>query len=213
MSNPDNTGDKDFFMSEGDVNEDTLESDGNELYENGNIPFYKRSSMPTIIAAVGFLILIILLIAVISRTQDLAEKKQISDLEHRLDQLERRLGGLDEANNQKIATATPDKQLDLLTKRLDRFETNVNAKIDRIILELQRDGRTPVQQKAPETKIPPTPKTENEDATPTVHKVQAGDTLYRLGRQYGLSIDQLRTYNKLEPNAKIYPGQELKLVP
>jgi LysM repeat protein len=169
--------------------------------------------MPSIIAAVGFLILIILLIAVLSKTQDLAEKKQLLALEQRLEQLDRRLGGLEDLNKQKIVSATPEKQLDLLAERLDRLETNVNAKIDQAITELQRDDRTPVQQKPPKAKTPPALKKEKKDATPTVHKVQAGETLYRISRQYEISIEQLRTYNKLEPNANIYPGQELKLVP
>ena len=107
----------------------------------------------------------------------------------------------------------PEKQLDFLAERLDRFETSVNAKIDQVITELQGDDRTPVQQKAPEAKTPPAPEKETKEATPTVHKVQAGDTLFRISRKYGISIEQLRTYNKLGPNAKIYPGQELKLNP
>ena len=213
MSNPDNTTDKDFVMSDGDVSDDTIDSDGNEIYESVNVPLYKTSSGPTIIAGVGFLILIILLIAVLSRTQDLAEKKQILALEQRLEQLERRLGGLEDMNTQKIVSATPEKQLDLLAERLDRFETSVNIKIDQVITELQRDDPTPIQQKAPKAKTPPAPKKETKEATPAAHKVQAGDTLYRISRQYGLSIEQLRTYNKLGPKANIYPGQELKLVP
>jgi hypothetical protein len=76
MSNPDNTSDKDFVMSDGDASEDIIDNNGNEIYESVNVPHKKTSSMPSIIAAVGFLILIILLIAVLSKTQDLAEKKQ-----------------------------------------------------------------------------------------------------------------------------------------
>jgi LysM repeat protein len=213
MSNADNTIDKDFVMSDGDASADTIDSDEDEIYENVNVSHRKTSSMPFIIAAVGFLILIILLIAVLSRTQDLAEKKQILALEQRLEQLERRLGGLEDMNKQKIVSAMPEKQLDLLAERLDRLETSVNVRIDQVITELQRDDRTPVQQKATTAKTPPPPKKEKIDAPPTVHKVQAGETLYRISRQYGISIEQLRTYNKLEPNTKIYPGQELKLVP
>jgi LysM repeat protein len=213
MSNPDNTTDKDFVMSDGDASDDTIDSDDDEFYESVNSSHKKTSSLPSIIAAVGFLILIILLIAVLSRTQDLAEKKQLLALEQRLEQLERRLGGLEDMNKQKIVSPTPETQLDLLAERLDRLETNVNAKIDQVITELQRDDRTPVQQKAPKAITPPAPKKEKKAMTPTAHKVQAGETLYRISRQYGISIEQLRTYNKLGPNAKIYPGQELKLVP
>ena len=213
MSDPRNTSDKDFIMSDGDVSEDSFDHDENEMYESDSAPLYKKSLMPTIIAAVGFFILVILSIAVLSKTQNLAEKEQMLALTERLEQLERRLGGMENMKKQKIVTATPDKQTEVLAERLERLEANVTSKIDQVITALQGDDRTAVQKKAPEAKIPPASKKEKAEATPTVHKVQAGDTLYRISRQYGLSVDQLRTYNKLEPNANIYPGQELKLVP
>ena len=90
-------------------------------------------------------------------------------LEQRLEQLERRLGGLEDMNKQKIVTAMPEKQLDLLAERLDRLDTSVNAKIDQVITELQRDDRTPVQLKAPKAKTPPPPKKESPlDAPPSL---------------------------------------------
>ena len=213
MSDPRNSSDKDFVMSDGDVGDDSFDHVENEIYEGDSVPHDKKSLMPTIITAVGFLILVIFSIAVLSRTQDLAEKEQILALEQRLEQLERRLGGMEDMNIQKIVTATPDKQTEVLAERLERFEANVNAKIDQVITALQSDDRTAVQIKAPEVKTPPAPKKEEKEATPKMHKVQAGETLYRISRQYGLSVEQLRTYNKLEPSANIYPGQELKLTP
>ena len=46
-----------------------------------------------------------------------------------------------------------------------------------------------------------------------IYIVQSGDTLSKIGQQYGLSVNQLRDYNSLESNAIIHPGQKLKLVP
>ena len=43
------------------------------------------------------------------------------------------------------------------------------------------------------------------------HQVQAGETLYGISRQYGLTVEQLRSYNNISPNATIKPGQKLKL--
>jgi hypothetical protein len=51
MSNPDDTTDKDFVMSDGDASEDTIDNNGNEIYESVNGPHKKTSSMPSIIAA------------------------------------------------------------------------------------------------------------------------------------------------------------------
>ena len=186
MSFSDNASDKDFFMSESDTSENAIEQYDIKTYETLKELYRKSLSLPLIIVAAGFLIIVILLIAVIFRGQDLAEKKQISAIEERLD---------------------------LMAKKLDRVETIVASKMDQVISELERDDQTTVIQSTPTAKTPPTPKKEQKDVKPKIHKVQAGDTLYEISRHYGLSIAQLRAYNKLKSNAKIYPGQELKLTP
>jgi LysM repeat protein len=43
----------------------------------------------------------------------------------------------------------------------------------------------------------------------TVHIVQPGETLYRIGLQYGVSVDQLVAANGLIDPSLIYPGQKL----
>jgi diadenylate cyclase len=51
-----------------------------------------------------------------------------------------------------------------------------------------------------------------EDETRT-HKVQPGDTLYEIGKKYGVSTEALRRQNSLQPGEYIQPGQELKIPP
>lgn len=45
------------------------------------------------------------------------------------------------------------------------------------------------------------------------HEVVAGETLYGISRRYGLTVDELRRLNKLEPEATIYPAQRLRISP
>jgi len=40
-----------------------------------------------------------------------------------------------------------------------------------------------------------------------------GETLYSISRRYGLTVDQLRTYNNIGKDTAIRPGQKLKLSP
>jgi len=213
MSNSDNSIDKDFVMSDGGENEEHIDAFENDSYETASESNRKSSAMPYIITTVGFLILAILLIAVLFRAQDLAEKKQLLMLETRLDQLEVKLSGITDLNNQSAVSATPEKQLDLLVERLNRLETLVASKMDQIITEVQRTKSTMVQPKPPLATTASPPAKEKKDIEPKLHRVQAGETLYRISRRYALTVDQLRTYNKLGPNAGIYPGQELKLTP
>lgn len=45
------------------------------------------------------------------------------------------------------------------------------------------------------------------------HRVRKGDTLYEIGKRYGVEVEALRRLNNLGPREFIYPGQELKIPP
>ena len=186
MSAIDKTSDKDFTMHDSNPEEsefDDFENLSHQIADEFNSRFIPWR---LIIAAVGFLILIILLIMVISRSQDLAEKKQILAMEERIEQLE---------------TAFTSK-LDQITKELNRLE--------QILASKQAPS---AKASSPPEEATSLPEKENNDIKPKIHKVQAGDSLYQISRDYGLTVDELCSYNKMEPNANIYPGQELKLTP
>ena len=45
------------------------------------------------------------------------------------------------------------------------------------------------------------------------HEVRPGDSLWKIARQYGLSVEQLRRFNRLAIGQVVRPGQRLKLAP
>jgi len=213
MKNSDNSNDKDFVMSGSDLDKRHTEPFGDETYETGAEPTRKSSALPTIISTVGFIIGVILLIAVLSRTQDLAEKKQLLMIETRLEQLESTLGAITDTSSQRALSAVPEEQLDLVVERLNRLETLVTTKMDQIVAQLKPANQITTRPEPPLATTPPPPIKEKKDIKPKVHRVEAGETLYRISRLYGLTVEQLRTFNKLGPDASIHPGQELKLTP
>jgi len=213
MSNSDNNTDKDFVMRDEDNAEDAMDSYEYETGDAVNEIDRRPSRLPAIITAVGFLVLIIFAIAILSRTQDLAENDQLKALESRLEKLENRLANTGDTVQQSSAVSNSEKQFALLTERLDRLESDVNSKMDQILTTLKNRGQTPAQQPAPKAKKPQPQKKEAKAAQAKIHKVQAGETLYRISQRYGIKIDQLRNFNNLGPNTKIYPGQELRLTP
>ena len=213
MNHSDENPDQDFVMSNATQTEETTDS---YEYDGGDATsrhVRKPSMLPVIFTGVGFLVLIIMAIAILSRTQDLAENEQLKALESRIEQLEKSLAGGTDTDPQGPGLSNSEKQFALLTERLDRIEANVNSKMDQMMATLKNRKQTAVQPAAPAAKTPPAPQKEKKTIKPKTHKVQAGETLYRIGQRYGLSITQLREYNKLGANAKIYPGQELKLTP
>lgn len=50
-------------------------------------------------------------------------------------------------------------------------------------------------------------------AEPAVHVVQKGETLYRIARRYGVSVDELARFNGLDDPAHIQAGQRLRIPP
>jgi len=178
--------DKDFVMHDSDANDDAIDSYENDQYGTADVVNRKDLSKFLKIAGVLFLIFAILFIVVISKIQNLADKKQVLAIEKRLERLE--------------------TDFTLLT-------TDFASKLDQAIKELKPKKQTTTKQKTPTAKTLSPPKIKQKSIEPKVHKIQAGDTLYQISQQYGLTLEQLRDYNKLEPNTIIYPGQELKLTP
>lgn len=57
---------------------------------------------------------------------------------------------------------------------------------------------------------PPADETEGEE---TVHIVQRGDNLYRIGLRYGFTVDELAEYNGITNVHSLEVGQEIKIPP
>ena len=213
MSNSDNHEDHDFVMSEEDKTEDVMDSYEYESSDVSNAVDLKASLIPSIICAVGFLALIILGIAILSRTQDLAEFDQLKALEARLERLEHRWAGVEAAGPRTSVAFNPVKQYDLLAARFDRLEADFNSKMDQIIKTLESRKKLPTPQHAPAAKAPKPEEKEEKAVKTKIHTVQSGETLYRISQHYGVTVEQLRELNNLGPNTKIHPGQQLRLTP
>ncbi|ALO46106.1 lytic transglycosylase [Pseudohongiella spirulinae] len=52
---------------------------------------------------------------------------------------------------------------------------------------------------------------QNPDMQVTRYEVRSGDTLVRIARSHGISVDQILQWNNIRRNALIHPGQELRL--
>jgi YbbR domain-containing protein len=54
---------------------------------------------------------------------------------------------------------------------------------------------------------------DQKEAKSRYHLVRSGDTLWGIGRRYGLTVEELRRLNELKPGTAIYPDQKLSLGP
>ncbi len=74
-----------------------------------------------------------------------------------------------------------------------------------------RNAPNPAPTVAPPPATPTNPLPHSASTTTqSIHVVQPGDTLWRISKQYGVSVDNLRAANQIEGDT-IQPGQVLRL--
>ena len=119
--------------------------------------------------------------------------------------------GLNPANKNQVATL--EKKFNRLEGEFMSLKKYIASKLDQAIKEMERDRHAATTQNSSPAKTKPATEKKPKETGPKVHKVQRGESLARIGKYYGLTAEQLRLYNDLEPNSIIHPGQELRLSP
>jgi LysM repeat protein len=204
---------EDFVISEDDDTEGEEDLGRQDYYDDQTGLFQNKLNRTFIIGSIGLVIIVILLVMVLAGPSDVVDRQQLQAMEDRIQQLEKRItttGVMDEALGR---IDNNEKELSLIMERVDRFEGTVTTQIDQIIKELgklhQKAGSAPAAKvKTPQPAVKSTPEKQIK-----VHEVRPGETLYSISRRYGLTVDQLRTYNNLSKDTAIRPGQKLKLSP
>jgi LysM repeat protein len=211
MVNPPKDTREDFVIREDDdtAGEDEIGREG--YYRNQTSMLQNKSYLPYTLGGIGLVIIVILLVTVLFRSSDVVDSQQLLALEERIQGLEQRLATVGLIDQALDRIGKNEKELNLIMARVDRFEGTVTTQIDQIIKELgklhQKTGSAP----APKAGAPPPVAKSTRKKKTKVHEVSAGETLYAISRRYGLTVDQLRTYNNIRKDAAIRPGQKLKL--
>ncbi|MGQ9645196.1 MAG: LysM peptidoglycan-binding domain-containing protein [Thermodesulfobacteriota bacterium] len=121
------------------------------------------------------------------------QSKEIA-LEQRIARLEKRIAEL----QRKIGTQEPDPAL---LNRIDALSQKVEA--------LEK-GRQPVTEVKVKPSAPPKPAPLPDKK---YHTVQKGDTLYKISKRYGISVEELRKLNHLSADQALRSGQKLLVSP
>ena len=141
-----------------------------------------------------------------------SDKALLTAMDHRLQQIEIRMAAL-EGVSELVADLDNNRQTTQPLKvRLDRLESSFSKRIGEIDKQLKKLQVELVNRKAKQAQKPVV-KSSPPKKTVKTHVVKKGDTLYGISKQYGLSLNQLMTYNKLSKGTVINPGLSLKLTP
>jgi LysM repeat protein len=136
-----------------------------------------------------------------------------------MQQMENKLAAIGVLDQTLEKLGKQEQKLDSLEKKVAGFESGIATQIDQIIKELETlhrktSGKPSSGAPAPKSAAKnQSPASKTKESKPEFHQVEAGETLYRIGRRYGLTVEQLRSFNSLAPDTAIYPGQKLKLNP
>jgi membrane-bound lytic murein transglycosylase D len=179
-----------------------------------------------VIPAVGVGLVLLAMLIVWFWEKPLTEgpEKRLQLLEKRIENLESQVVRLNELNEKWIVLENQNQKLQTALERIERMETSINRRIDKLRSDVNALGKTASAtasgssaiSRSQETSQPaaappktPSSQTAPEEASRT-HTVQAGDTLYSISRQYGVTVEQLRDWNDL-PNNTIAVGQKLRI--
>jgi len=171
---------------------------------------FKPQRKTLLLGGAGILILIVL-IALFSGGDNKLSTGDLSSIQIRLDQLENRLTHLEsveariaslERQEKGLPQSMADRSGKSLTQRLDKLAQKVDQLEKRTA---SAPGKTEAPYPIQRRPLPPD--------KGRYHEVRSGETLYRISRQYGISVDELCRLNNLTPEQAIHPGQKLLVAP
>ena len=195
-----------FVINDKYDNEDVQELDREDYYDDHSSIFRNKYLNPFTIGGVGLTIIVILMVIFFSGPNDAVDSGQLQSLEAKIQQMEKKLASIGSMDQVLDRLGKLEKKLSLISERFERSNSTVTTQIDQIIKELGV-----LHKKSSQTPQPV--KTVRKETKPKYHQVRSKETLWGISRRYGLTLDQLRSYNNMDSNATLQPGQRLKLTP
>ena len=163
----------------------------------------KKSQKQFLVFVAVAVLILITASALLFKAHDRAVKVDINTVHLKLTTLEMGVSRLEDevkelrqfVSKQKESETRHTPQIEALSKRMDRLENKIAAVAPR------PQPSTPAPEKTP-------PK-----AKAKYHEVRPGETLFRISKDYGLSLEQLCRLNQITPETPIQPGQKLLISP
>jgi len=170
----------------------------------------KNFKIPFIFIAAGILILIILFFIFTSGPDESESSQQIRAIEEKLVTMEDRFLKLEKAV-EEVRIEELDKRFGNLRDSLERLEASIFLRMDSMTKQLSDFQKKIAELKTETVSLNKSSKVSKKRAKVRIHKVVSGETLYRIGLKYGLTVNQLLKLNNLDSGSVIYPGQKLKV--
>lgn len=187
--------------------------DGDETYEDYDAyaalnrqSLLRKPYMPYIAAGVVALVVIIGFAMYGTNSQSDALTEEVALLGKRLDDLEFRIGNLEQAASGGEGLGALEQQSETLARQIQNLETKLGESLNQVDSKLAALEKRQQSLAKSATAAPPS---KAKTSAPRTHVVKAGETLYQISRKYGVTVEELKKRNKMGQDVTIRPGQEL----
>lgn len=209
--------------------EDYYPEDAYSPWKKGNVEGFmsnlsKSSSVLLVIIGAGVFFLLAFFVF-LPMLRSPADTKPITEMGEKLKKLEVKLAEM-EQNYQKVAQlALQEDKFEQVSARLDKLATSTTQRLDHVTREIEtfrkqiaapaKTDSAPKQAVTPKTEaavpVKPVETPEKKAAAEKYHEVKPKETLYGIGRIYGVTVDELRRLNNMGPTDMVRSGQSLKV--
>jgi pyruvate/2-oxoglutarate dehydrogenase complex dihydrolipoamide acyltransferase (E2) component len=166
-----------------------------------------------ILGGIGVFALVLLVIIFPGR--ETVSERQLQDILTRLDALESRLVGLEnQESGRQQSLVRMQGDFSILTMRVDKLSREMKEQFAEVAARQEQPAAAApaARPAAPRPAAAPTPApAQPAAAKPVLHEVRAGETLFRISRTYGVTVDEIRRLNNLGADDVIRPGQVLTI--
>ena len=225
--------DKKGAATEQGSDEDYYTEDVYSPWKKGNVESFmsnlsKSSGLLLVIIGAGVFILVALFVF-LPMLRSPSDTRPNTEMDAKLKKMEAKMIEM-EQNYQKVAQLALQEdqvsgRIDKLTQRLDLMAREIEMTHKQPVqVKTESPTKQPIAQDKPEpaTKQPSAPKTESGSpatvgipekkvSTEKYHEVKPKETLFGIGRIYGVTVDELRRLNNMGPTDVVRYGQKLKI--
>lgn len=167
----------------------------------------------------------VVLLIILSAINEPVDVERFRELEQKIARLEKKLVKYEGMDEKVTRIWEQAKAFETFKTRFDRSEASMSLRMDHLAMSLdalqKKTDKTLLKVSKLESRplpkgvsaSPPTAKkAASKKSSPTkTHTVVAGDTLYGISRRYGISMEKLKSINKLTDGAVLNVGQRLKV--
>ena len=175
-------------------------------------PSPKSKGQSLVVWGLGIIIVIILL-AVFFRGSRTPGSKDLEIMRERIEHLDARVVRLESFGKKVMAIENQFADMEQTLSRLEASNRALNQQVSDLTrktesLSTPTASGSAKPQASPSQQSPPSQQTKAR-----YHEVSRGETLFRISKKYGITVNQLRQLNNLKENQAIYPGQKLLVKP